>query len=413
MGTARRAGFDLIAYQEMYPDVGALHPLVHYAASGQFEGRLVNSATRAALPPSQHSPLLSALTFYAPSDPSGHAPVGDRVDIITPFYNRRKSIVAAVRSALEQTVDVTVYAIDDGSTDGGAELLEETFTAAISAGQLTILRQENKGAAAARNAGLAAGKGDWIAYVDSDNILDPDHVEKLLAATRNAGAAMAYGGWRTETGAVHAAQPYKRFALLRANYIDLNTLIHHRRLYDQLGGFDVRLRRLQDWDLVLRYGRLTAPAVSSQLSVVRDVGPRSISATVDIAPAFRQVRQNHICELIAAGLGPRMIFGTEEALGEEADGLRSAGLAVESGVLSDAVERYRRGTPDLLHLLTRDEAIAAIDEATPYFRLVSGGSGSLSASALNIAAADAGPAGWTMDPDPKPVPGLANSHNIT
>ena len=97
---------------------------------------------------------------------------------------------------------------------------------------------------------------------------------------------MAYGGWRNSDGHKHPAAPYDRLSLLKANYIDLNTLIHHRSLYTAMGGFDERLQRLQDWDLVLRYGRIAAPAVSPQLSVIRDIGPDSISATVDIAPAF-------------------------------------------------------------------------------------------------------------------------------
>ena len=99
----------------------------------------------------------------------------------------------AVRSAFQQTVDVTVYAIDDGSDDGGANALEQEFQTEIDAGRLFILRQENRGAAAARNAGLAAGAGDWVAYLDSDNILEPDHVERLLAAARNSGGE--YGLW--------------------------------------------------------------------------------------------------------------------------------------------------------------------------------------------------------------------------
>ena len=99
----------------------AVHPLVHFATIGQFEGRVIDGNARSSIETSQKSDLLRALSFRAPRCPSGDSPSGDRVDIIVPFYNRRNSVASAVGSALEQTADVTVYAIDDGSEDGSED----------------------------------------------------------------------------------------------------------------------------------------------------------------------------------------------------------------------------------------------------------------------------------------------------
>jgi glycosyltransferase involved in cell wall biosynthesis/GNAT superfamily N-acetyltransferase len=95
-----------------------------------------------------------------------------RFSIILPTYNRRDTIMRAVNSALAQTfADFELLITDDGSTDGTAELLEGID------GRISLQRQANGGIAPARTAALRRSKGEYIAFLDSDDEWLPHHLE--------------------------------------------------------------------------------------------------------------------------------------------------------------------------------------------------------------------------------------------
>ncbi|OYW83480.1 MAG: hypothetical protein B7Z20_12545, partial [Sphingobium sp. 32-64-5] len=88
---------------------------------------------------------------------------GPLFTVVIPTYNRRDTVVEAVRSALEQTVaDVEVIVVDDGSTDG-----TPSAVAAIGDERIHVIVQANGGAAAARNRGIAFARGRYVAFLDS------------------------------------------------------------------------------------------------------------------------------------------------------------------------------------------------------------------------------------------------------
>jgi glycosyltransferase involved in cell wall biosynthesis len=94
-----------------------------------------------------------------------------RVSVIIPTYNRAEVIGEAIDSVLAQTVPAhEVIVIDDGSTDGTAVILSRFR------GKILLIRQPNGGAAAARNAGIRSATGDWIAFLDSDDIWLADRI---------------------------------------------------------------------------------------------------------------------------------------------------------------------------------------------------------------------------------------------
>jgi hypothetical protein len=104
------------------------------------------------------------------------------VSIVIPVHDAAELVVDAVASALAQTHPrVEVVVVDDGSRDDPAAALAR-FAAA--GGRLRLLRQENRGAAAARNRGIAEARGDLVHFLDADDVLDPDAVERQLAAFR-------------------------------------------------------------------------------------------------------------------------------------------------------------------------------------------------------------------------------------
>jgi len=115
-----------------------------------------------------------------------------KVSIIIPVYNGEEYITDALESSLEQTYqEVEVIVVDDGSTDGTPEVLRQYE------GRIVHIRQENRGVAAARNAGLAASRGEYICYLDSDDTIDATKVEVQAAALdQHPDAGLCYGIWQ-------------------------------------------------------------------------------------------------------------------------------------------------------------------------------------------------------------------------
>jgi glycosyltransferase involved in cell wall biosynthesis len=95
--------------------------------------------------------------------------------IIIPSYGQARYLREAIESALAQTVKCEVIVVDDGSTDGSLKIAEEYSD------RLKVIKQVNKGLAAARNTGIMNATGDWILPLDADDILMVNCVERLIA----------------------------------------------------------------------------------------------------------------------------------------------------------------------------------------------------------------------------------------
>lgn len=111
-----------------------------------------------------------------------------KISVVIPCYNRAGLIARAVASAVAQShVPHEVIVVDDGSTDGSADV------AASLPGPVRVLRQANSGASAARNAGIASATGDWVAFLDSDDEWHPDKLRlQLDAAARFPDAKLVF-----------------------------------------------------------------------------------------------------------------------------------------------------------------------------------------------------------------------------
>lgn len=115
---------------------------------------------------------------------------GPTVSIVIPCYNKRAYVRAAIESALAQSHPCQVVVVDDGSTDGSlAEV--ETFD-----GRILWETGPNRGGSAARNRGLELATGEWIQFLDADDILPEGKIAAQLAALQDAPAdAMAFCPW--------------------------------------------------------------------------------------------------------------------------------------------------------------------------------------------------------------------------
>jgi len=114
--------------------------------------------------------------------PTGHVEAGKDavanplVSVVIPVYNGERFVRQAIESALSQTYrPLEIIAVDDGSTDRSPAILGEY------ADRIVIVRQENAGVAAARNLGIANAGGQYIAFLDQDDLWDADKLEVLLA----------------------------------------------------------------------------------------------------------------------------------------------------------------------------------------------------------------------------------------
>ena len=130
-----------------------------------------------------------------------------KVSVVIPFYNGIEYLEECVRSVQAQTLrEIEIILVDDGSTDG-AGALADTF--AQSDARIRVIHQENRGLAGARNTGLAASHGDYIGFVDADDLVDPQMYEKLYDAAVSLSSEVVtctYNSFR-ETGLIAITKP--------------------------------------------------------------------------------------------------------------------------------------------------------------------------------------------------------------
>lgn len=97
------------------------------------------------------------------------------ISVIIPLYNKERQIRATLESVLRQSyTDYEIVVVDDGSTDGSAAIVESIHDA-----RLRLIRQENGGVSAARNRGIHEAKGGYVAFLDADDLWDPDFLKTL------------------------------------------------------------------------------------------------------------------------------------------------------------------------------------------------------------------------------------------
>ncbi len=96
------------------------------------------------------------------------------ISVVIPTFNRGYVVGEAINSALSQTISAgEIIVVDDGSTDDTSKILGEFGD------EIVVIRQENRGVSAARNAGVERARGDWIAFLDSDDLWLPNRIAVL------------------------------------------------------------------------------------------------------------------------------------------------------------------------------------------------------------------------------------------
>ena len=178
------------------------------------------------------------------------------VSIVMATHNRREMLERAVRSVLAgQYGTWQLVIVNDGSSDGTAEYLDS-----LDDPRVVVVHTEHAGAAAARNMGIDRATGDWVTFLDDDNLMSSVWTKAIVEfAGRNPDARVMYGGQiRQRDPGIgppdHAwtlyVDPFAVADLPYGNFVDLGALAV-RRDVDQLW-LDPTLKRMIDWELIVR-----------------------------------------------------------------------------------------------------------------------------------------------------------------
>ena len=200
-----------------------------------------------------------------------------RVSVVIPCFNAAATIADAIESALTQTWRQTeIIVVDDGSSDRSAGIVR---------GFKDRIRSDfgpNRGASAARNRGTALAAGAYIQYLDADDLLAPEAIERRLLALDETGADVAYSDWQRFEMAADGSRSLGEIVARRMEAVDSDAeiacatafwappaaLLYRRRLVDAIGGWNERLPVIQDarflFDAARHKGRFVhVPGVSA------------------------------------------------------------------------------------------------------------------------------------------------------
>jgi len=178
------------------------------------------------------------------------------ISVIIPTHNRAHTLSRAVESVMKQSLPPTeIIVVDDGSTDGTAALIQEKFPGC------RYLHQQNQGVSSARNSGIAAATGDWLAFLDSDDEWMPSKLAAQRSALESSPSIhlchteeiWIRNGKRVNQMKKHAKTGGWVFQhCLPLCAISPSSVIIHRSLFEAVGLFDETLPACEDYDLWLR-----------------------------------------------------------------------------------------------------------------------------------------------------------------
>lgn len=170
------------------------------------------------------------------------------ISVIIANYNYGHYLAEAIESVLAQRyAQVEVIFIDDGSSDDSLEIARRY--------PITVLAQPNQGVSAARNNAAQYAHGEYLLFLDSDDLLYPDSLEVLQQRLEKEGprAGFAYGQLQYfgEKETIFKSQAFDPRTLSRENYIQTSALIR-REAFHRVGGFDRGFELREDWEFFIR-----------------------------------------------------------------------------------------------------------------------------------------------------------------
>ncbi len=212
-----------------------------------------------------------------------------QISVVIPTYNRANMIKAAVESVLAQEGQgeafrlEEIWIIDDGSKDETEEVIKSICDERI----YYYRTDQNRGAGHARNVGVQLSKSEWIAFQDSDDIWMTDKLKlqsEFLDKHKNCGLvthpirALFNDGRCLDTTIGDTKEQVE--CLATRNFVDTPTMLVRRELFLSLGGFDEKLKSLEDWDFALKYASDNPIGVVHKVLLEADMKTEGVSSNM-------------------------------------------------------------------------------------------------------------------------------------
>lgn len=249
------------------------------------------------------------------------------VSVIIPTYNRAHVLGRSIQSVLNQTYqDFELIVVDDGSSDNTEEVVRNFNDIRIK----YIRHDKNRGLSAARNTGIKAARGQYIALNDDDDEWLPHHLEKSVSAFRKASPqiGVVYSGYLNREGGretyVSAPKTARietnvHASLLRGNFVGVGTAVMRRECFAKAGLFDECCPSAEDWEFWLRVAKYYHFKYIDEPTVIKNETPGSLlSDTGRLIKGFELILAKNYQDFLAdkralanlyAALGYRLCAG--------------------------------------------------------------------------------------------------------
>lgn len=231
------------------------------------------------------------------------------VSVIVPTHNRPEMLREAIHSVLHQSLSsLEIIVVNDGGVDL-TELLDSMHDDRI----VHLRLPERRERSAARNVGIRAARGQFIAYLDDDDLYYQDHLATVIGFMQTQGVQAAYsdacracqqlfdGSYVTTERKVIYADEFDQEKLLCENYIPILCMVHERSCLELAGMFDESLRTHEDWDLWIRLARhypiRRAPHVTCEYRVRDDFTNTSTRHKADMVSTQKEMYRRYRTDL--------------------------------------------------------------------------------------------------------------------
>lgn len=273
---------------------------------------------------------------------SNHTSTKYKISIVIPVYEQPELLEEALKSVDKQTIDdYEVIVVDDASQTDHRPIVEEYERSRL------IVHDKNRGAAAARNTGINASQGDFVAFLDADDIWKPTKIEKQLSVFENGGddLGLVYTGFVQYEldGSTWERYPQAhgniyREELERDRVHPTSTVMVQRGVFDDVGGFDINLPSRQDYDLWIRITECYEVDYVNAILVDKREQSDSISKNFkkrikgDIA-VFEKVKQraaafNFLTRSMILSYHHHVIGRDYDSIGNQSKALKHLGIAI-------------------------------------------------------------------------------------
>lgn len=218
--------------------------------------------------------------------------------VIIPMYNSKFTIKNAIESILNQTYKgpLEIIVVNDGSTDGCEKIVKEIILNNQTNRTIKLINKSNGGVSSARNVGIRESTGEWIALLDSDDIWLPEKIQKqmdeiykntgikFIGTNRNNEVYPFFGKSKDMLYSVSAKE------ILFKWWPSTPTVIFHKNLFFEVGGYDEKLTGAEDGDFWLRCANRTRIYVLNEFLVQTGHGKRSFGESglsADISKMYK------------------------------------------------------------------------------------------------------------------------------